>query len=269
LNGFQGEGQGLGRNNYALYGKDTASEGIATVPYKFTDKEQDDTGLYYFGARFYDPEVGRFISVDPARDGVNWYGYCNANPVRYIDPDGKFVKEAWKFIQDNGDAIVDMGTGALEILISDLMDGGTGVAVVLTDGGALVVVPAEQAVSTALKAHGAFMMANAASRLKMSSTSNNTNAEPQFKSQKLLDTHYDKHAVKQGEFGKITKTEYLDRAQKLVTSKPGGNILTKTRTNGDTMYYNKSTNEFGVTNASGNIRTYFKPSDGIGYFNNQ
>jgi RHS repeat-associated protein len=57
--------------------------------YFFTGKEKDASGLYYFGARYYDPEVGRFISEDPGRDGVNWYGYCDGNPVNYVDPDGR------------------------------------------------------------------------------------------------------------------------------------------------------------------------------------
>lgn len=55
-----------------------------------TGKPCDEgTGLYYFGARCYDPEVGRFTSPDPARDGLNWYIYCANNPLAYIDPDGK------------------------------------------------------------------------------------------------------------------------------------------------------------------------------------
>ncbi len=33
--------------------------------------------------------VGRFTSVDPAKDGLNWYAYCNGNPVNFIDPSGK------------------------------------------------------------------------------------------------------------------------------------------------------------------------------------
>ena len=46
--------------------------------YKFTGKEQDMTELYYFGARYYDPEVGRFISPDPLQD-ERWILY------KYID----------------------------------------------------------------------------------------------------------------------------------------------------------------------------------------
>jgi RHS repeat-associated protein len=38
--------------------------------YRFTGKEPDDNGLLYFGARYYDPEVGRFLTLDPARQGL-------------------------------------------------------------------------------------------------------------------------------------------------------------------------------------------------------
>ncbi|MBN1798458.1 MAG: hypothetical protein JW822_07765 [Spirochaetales bacterium] len=48
----------------------------------------DDTNLYYFGARYYDPAMGIFISADPAMDGLNWYTYCANNPMNYVDPWG-------------------------------------------------------------------------------------------------------------------------------------------------------------------------------------
>jgi RHS repeat-associated protein len=50
----------------------------------------EETGLVYFGARWYDPEIGRWITPDPAEDGENWYSYCGNNPVNYTDPDGNF-----------------------------------------------------------------------------------------------------------------------------------------------------------------------------------
>jgi RHS repeat-associated protein len=56
----------------------------------FTGKTlEESTGLVYFGGRWYDPEIGRFITVDPAEDGENWYGYCRNNPIAYIDADGR------------------------------------------------------------------------------------------------------------------------------------------------------------------------------------
>jgi RHS repeat-associated protein len=57
----------------------------------FTGKEYDpDIGLYYFNARWMDPELGRFLSEDPAADSnnPNLYSYCGNNPVLYTDPTG-------------------------------------------------------------------------------------------------------------------------------------------------------------------------------------
>lgn len=50
---------------------------------------EDETGLIYMRARWYDPAIGRFISEDSAMDGVNWYSYCAGNPVNLIDESGK------------------------------------------------------------------------------------------------------------------------------------------------------------------------------------
>ena len=54
-----------------------------------------ETGLYYLQSRYYDPEVGRFISMDDIDyldpetiGGTNLYAYCNNNPVMYVDPTG-------------------------------------------------------------------------------------------------------------------------------------------------------------------------------------
>jgi len=63
------------------------------TPYLFTSKELDrETGMYYFGARYQDPKLGIFISVDPLAEkfkGVSSYAYTLNNPVRFTDPDGK------------------------------------------------------------------------------------------------------------------------------------------------------------------------------------
>ena len=69
---------------------------------KFFDKT---TGLYYFNARWYDCELGRFTTQDPARDGMNWWAYCGGNPITFVDPDGKFILNTniWynkKYMQD-------------------------------------------------------------------------------------------------------------------------------------------------------------------------
>ena len=60
--------------------------------YDYTGKREDEgTGLMYFGARFYDPETCRFMTMDPARDGLNWWEYCRSNPLGNVDPNGEEV----------------------------------------------------------------------------------------------------------------------------------------------------------------------------------
>ena len=59
--------------------------------YRFSGKERDDeTGLYYFGARYYAASLGRWTSSDPAGfvSGFNLYRYCSNNPVMFHDPNG-------------------------------------------------------------------------------------------------------------------------------------------------------------------------------------
>lgn len=61
----------------------------------FTGKEQDDSGLYYYGARYYNPQIGRFTQVDPVLDEkTSSYNYVNNNPFKYNDPDGREKKDA-------------------------------------------------------------------------------------------------------------------------------------------------------------------------------
>ena len=60
--------------------------------YKYNGKEFDGeagVNLYYYGARYYDPQIGRFISVDPVKDYTNPYSYVRNNPLNAIDPTGK------------------------------------------------------------------------------------------------------------------------------------------------------------------------------------
>ena len=67
------------------------------TPYLFTSKELDrETGMYYFGARYQDPKLGIFISVDPLAEkfaGWSSYAYANDNPIRFTDPTGMSSNE--------------------------------------------------------------------------------------------------------------------------------------------------------------------------------
>ncbi len=84
--------------DYWPYGEKMAeyvSGGTTGQKYVFTEKERDiETGYDYFGARFYDSDLGRWLSVDPLADkypGWSPYNYVMGNPLRLVDPDGRGV----------------------------------------------------------------------------------------------------------------------------------------------------------------------------------
>lgn len=80
-------------NNYtydAWGGIVSQTEGISN-PIKYAGEYYDDElGMYYLRARYYDPSIGRFTSKDPVESGMNRYAYCGNNPVNRIDPSGLF-----------------------------------------------------------------------------------------------------------------------------------------------------------------------------------
>ena len=68
--------------------------------FKFTGKEHDDeTGYDFFGARYHASALPSWLSVDPLADkypGISPYAYCNWNPIKYVDPDGrKIIVGSW------------------------------------------------------------------------------------------------------------------------------------------------------------------------------
>ena len=68
--------------------------GSVSTSKQFTGQRLDGTGLYYYGARYYDASIGRFISADTEGidytnpQSLNRYTYCSNNPLKYTDPTG-------------------------------------------------------------------------------------------------------------------------------------------------------------------------------------
>ena len=81
--------------SYIPYGEVFVEESTAgwQSPYYFNSKELDEeTGLYYYGARYLNPTEARWLSVDPLFEkyaGMSPYNYCAGNPVVMVDPDGR------------------------------------------------------------------------------------------------------------------------------------------------------------------------------------
>ena len=131
---------------------------VWNTPYLFNAKEFDEeTGMYYYGARYYEPRLSLWISVDPIsnydpRNNENYldgehnlgvyntfnlapYGYCYQNPIRLIDPNGKQVDAVdfvpfWGSGRDiyRGFRDGDILTGAIGVggLIADVFTLGSG-----------------------------------------------------------------------------------------------------------------------------------------------
>ena len=111
---------------YTPYGElwiEEVAAGLDKLPFRFTGKEMDEeTGLYYYGARYLDPKYSRWLSGDPALNdyipkapidddakkhnenlpcmggiyntvNLHLYHYAGNNPIKYGDPDGKAAKE--------------------------------------------------------------------------------------------------------------------------------------------------------------------------------
>ena len=90
--------------SYDAWGKCTIKSNVSNIatinPFRYRGYYFDEeTGLYYLNARYYDPEIGRFISPDNIAfisliniQGLNIYLYCYNNPIAYIDSAGFFPK---------------------------------------------------------------------------------------------------------------------------------------------------------------------------------
>ena len=84
-------------NEHTPYGSLSRHEGSTDVAHKFTGQRLDaSTGLYFYNARYYDPQLGRFIQPDTLVQApsnpqtLNRYTYANNNPLKYVDPSGHF-----------------------------------------------------------------------------------------------------------------------------------------------------------------------------------
>ncbi len=122
---------------YGPFGEVLGQTGSSRSALRFTGRDFDaETGLYYYRARYYDPEIGRFLSEDPLGlngGDVNLYAYVGNNPLRFNDPSGEVV-------QVLVGAVIGFGTSlATELVLNggDLSQVNVGAVIGGTAAGAL------------------------------------------------------------------------------------------------------------------------------------
>lgn len=84
-------GSAVAAYTYDSFGKLTSPEPALMNPFRCTGREWDqETNLYYYRARYYDPGIGRFMDEDPLGfgGGINFYAYVGNSPISNIDPSG-------------------------------------------------------------------------------------------------------------------------------------------------------------------------------------
>lgn len=100
---------------YRPYGEEESKAGKEVGKFGYTSQENDHDGLFYYGARYYDPEIGRFVQADTIiPDPVNSqcynrYMYCLGNPIIYNDPTGHSSESGGEGGDNSGG---DTGTGS-------------------------------------------------------------------------------------------------------------------------------------------------------------
>src|SRR3990170_1076400 len=86
-------GKVVSKKSYYPYGttrSQTSDVGSKKLERQYTGQisDEDETGLYYYNARYYDPTLAKFTQADSYNDNFNKYAYVKNNPVAYSDPSG-------------------------------------------------------------------------------------------------------------------------------------------------------------------------------------
>jgi RHS repeat-associated protein len=79
---------------YDSFGNTVATTGALRNYFQYTGREFDtESNLYFYRARYYDPQSGRFITEDPIgfNGGLNFYPYTRNSPVNLVDPSGRVI----------------------------------------------------------------------------------------------------------------------------------------------------------------------------------
>ncbi|PJN53023.1 tRNA3(Ser)-specific nuclease WapA precursor [Paenibacillus sp. GM1FR] len=300
-------GKLLNQYDYDIWGNILFKEENVHNPFRYAGELWDDaTNLQYLRARWYDPAMGRFINEDSYEGEIdeplsqNLYSYVENNPLTNWDPTGNWstgLTANWtinemKLQWEKAKAVkntksMTYWSNETNKLRNQLRASGVSEANIMKSSDssipeAVVKQIAGQGVEAWAKSDpigfgiyfktSTFLVPSSKIDVALAALGPVGRAmRLEFRSTSLLDEHFQKHVIERREFGPITKAAYLQGARDLFgTIADGTNILTKTRlSDRATLIYNRNTNEFLSISRDGYIKTYFKPSGGLRYYNNQ
>ncbi|MEG0775797.1 RHS repeat-associated core domain-containing protein [Clostridium sp.] len=247
---------------YDTWGKLISIEGTLkdTVgvknPYRYRGYRYDtETGLYYLNSRYYNQEWGRFINADGIT-GVhgellshNMFAYCDNNPVNKQDPSGFLSFSATDGVGAGSDSYFSSVVSTLKKVNKQIQKN------------TLILI-----VSTTIVA-GTMELGNKLAKKRGGNAFRGSrNLSADFKNGKKLSSHFTDHRA---DFGYKTADEYLEGARNFVMKKPTSTTQSFVSKEGTYFRYDTKTNEFGMVNQYGGISTYFKPTDGMKYWQEQ
>jgi RHS repeat-associated protein len=255
-------GSAVWRADYLPFGEENLTSGTLENDFRFVGKENDkETGLYYFGARYMEAMIGRFVSPDPvgavdSRAGkpndktlrnpqrINLYAYGLNNPYRYIDPDGNTVWDIADFVFFG----YDVYKFAKEPSWANAGD------LALDAVGLLPLIPSVGIIKAAGKALG-----------KADDIVDIAKGTRWGRAETLAD-HFRRHGA---DFGATSPKEYGKMASEFFEKAKKENLPTKIAPDGTIRVYDPKSNTFGSYNKDHTTRTFFKPKEGQKYWDRQ
>ena len=267
----------VGTSAYLPYGGLFASTGTGNVAgVGFAGASSDASGLVYMHARYLDPQLRRFISLDPvdvdASTALNFnrLSYAGNSPYARVDPSGRddagvadasACSEAPDLCPTTSPQLADIQQVQQNIEI------GVDIADKTATTTASVAAAAIPGVGEAEEAEVSLNLANdvgsagiaADEEISVWSATQGKSAVENALS------HWEKHST---EFPELNNAkQYVDAARSMAANPPTGALI-KTRGT-DTLIYDQSTNTFLVRTADGAPRTMFRPAERLDYWNKQ
>jgi RHS repeat-associated protein len=118
-------GQMEDRYEYDAFGKPYKGDLNSGVNLGYTGKPYDTTtGMYNYGYRDYQPEMARFTTIDPIRDGANWFAYVNNDPVNWVDIWGLWPQATEQAINAHKDEKYESGKNDCDIWVEKILNEG-------------------------------------------------------------------------------------------------------------------------------------------------